>query len=328
VLGLLPVGLTTGTDMHGGDQRVAAVRRRGGELVAIEAGLAALAAVAHLGVDCGADPVRASPAMKPRNTVLIGVEVLADQLAQQVVRGLDLLVLEQSVRPLDGLQRPLSVLRDPGEHPLALGLLPPATLRLLAWPLVLKLKPSIQLLAGPWVDRRDRVDQLLDSVTDQPDSVLGGGCPEHRGGIDDLLSRPVQHPQLLREPQRVIKRQPLLLVQQQPGTEPGQRRRMPPLMIDRQPERNLPPQIPRHALHRLLITNTSPVLQQHHLRQKRRRDRRPTHPLRITLREVPITHDPITMLRQQREERPLGKRPRQHRRIKHPYQERLSSKHA
>jgi hypothetical protein len=79
--------------------------------------------------------------MKPRNTVLVDVEVLADQLAQQIVSGLDLLVLEQPVRPLDGLQRPLGVLRDPGEHPLALGLLPPATLRLLTRALVLKLKP-------------------------------------------------------------------------------------------------------------------------------------------------------------------------------------------
>ena len=29
-------------------------------------------------------------------------------------------------------------------------------------------------------------------VTDQPDGVLRGGCPEHRRGVDDLLRRPVQ----------------------------------------------------------------------------------------------------------------------------------------
>jgi hypothetical protein len=103
--------------------------------------------------------------MKPRHTLLVDVEVLADQLAQQIMRGLDLLVLEQPVRVLDGLQRPLGVLRDPGKYPLALGLLPPATLRLLTRPLVLKLKPRIQSLAGLRVSCRDCVDQLLDPVT-------------------------------------------------------------------------------------------------------------------------------------------------------------------
>src|ERR1035438_895601 len=111
--------------------------------------------------------------MKPRNTVLVDVEILADQLTQQLVRGLDLLVVKRPVRLLDGLQRPLGVLRDPGEHPLALGLLPPTTLRLLTRPLVVKLEPRIQLLAGLRVACRDRGDQFLDPVTAPAPGGLG-----------------------------------------------------------------------------------------------------------------------------------------------------------
>ena len=117
-------------------------------------------------------------------------------------------------------------------------------------------------------------------------------------------------------------------MQQQPGAELGQRRRMPPLMIDRQPQHDLPPQIPRHALHRLLVGHPGPVLQQQHLRQQRRRDRRATHPRRIALREVLIAHDPIAMLSQQREERPLRQRPHHHHRIEQPHLSRLNREHA
>jgi hypothetical protein len=77
-------------------------------------------------------------------------------------------------------------------------------------------------------------------------------------------------------------------------------------MIDRQSQRDPPPQIPRHTLHRRLGAGARPMLQQHQLRQQRRRDRRPTHPRRVALREVPITHDPITVLGQQREKDPSG----------------------
>jgi len=35
-------------------------------------------------------------------------------------------------------------------------------------------------------------------------------------------------------------------------------------MIDRHPKGDLSPQIPRHTLHRLLITDPRAVLQQHH----------------------------------------------------------------
>ena len=73
----------------------------------------------------------ARAAMQPRHAVIVDVEVLADQLAQQPVRVGDPLVVEQPVGLLDRPQRPLGVLGDPGEHPLALGPLPPATIRLL-----------------------------------------------------------------------------------------------------------------------------------------------------------------------------------------------------
>ena len=56
---------------------------------------------------------------------MIDLEVLADQLAQQIVRRFDRLILEQPVGLLDGRQCPLGVLRHPGQHPLTLSLLPP-----------------------------------------------------------------------------------------------------------------------------------------------------------------------------------------------------------
>lgn len=328
MFGLRSVVLPTRRDVHGRDQRLRAVGGGRRELVAVKALLAALAAVAHLGVDRRDDPVAAGSTMQARHAVLVDVEVLADQFAQQLVCRLHHIIIEQPRRPLDRGQRPLSVLGHPGEHPFPLGLLPPATIRLLARPRVVELKPPSELLAGIRVGRFDRADQLLDSVADQPDGVLGSGRPQHRRGIDDLLGGPIEHPQLPGQPQRVLERQPLLLVQQQPRPVLGQRRRMPALMIDRQTQRHLPAQIPRHRLHRLLIRGARAVLQQHHLRQQRRRDGRTAQPRRIALREVLITHNPITVLCQQREKRPLRQWPRQHRRIEHPNLRRLSSKHA
>lgn len=102
----------------------------------------------------------------------------------------------------------------------------------------------------------------------------------------------------------------------------------PALMIDRQPERDLPAQIPRHALHRLLIRDAGAVLQQQHPGQLRRRDRRPPHPRRITRREVFVAHDPMPMLGQQREERPLRQRPSKLSRIKEPDLARHHREHA
>jgi hypothetical protein len=103
---------------------------------------------------------------------------------------------------------------------------------------------------------------------------------------------------------------------------------MPALVIDRQPERDLPAQIPRDTLHRLLIRSSRPVLQQQHLGQLRRRNRRAPHPLRIAGREVIITHDLIPMLGQQRKKRPLRQRPNKLGRIKEPHLCRRRRKHA
>ena len=55
----------------------------------------------------------ARAAMQPRDAVVVDVEVLADQLAQQPVRLADRLVVKQPVGPLDGPQRALGVLGDP-----------------------------------------------------------------------------------------------------------------------------------------------------------------------------------------------------------------------
>ena len=131
--------------------------------------------------------------MQPRDAVVVDVEVLADQLAQQPMRRLDSLVVEQPVGLLDGPQRALGVLGDPGQHPLALGLLAPAAVGLLARPRVVELQAVIKLARGLLVDRRDRVKQLADAVTDQPDRVLRRGRAEHRRRVDDLLDRPVEH---------------------------------------------------------------------------------------------------------------------------------------
>ena len=102
----------------------------------------------------------------------------------------------------------------------------------------------------------------------------------------------------------------------------------PHLVIDRQIERSLPAQIPANALHRILVRHPGPVLQQQHLRQQRRRDRRPPHPSGIAVREIGITHDPMTMLSQQRIERPLRQRAHHLSGIKHPDLSRLSREHA
>src|SRR3954471_4694285 len=68
--------------------------------------------------------------MQPRDPVLVDVEILPDQLTQQIMSSLDRLVVEQTCLR-DGPQRPFGVLGDPGEHPLALGLLAPAAIGLL-----------------------------------------------------------------------------------------------------------------------------------------------------------------------------------------------------
>ncbi len=256
--------------------------------------------------------------MQPRDTVVIDVEVLADQIAQQPVRVGDALVVKQPVSPLDGTQRALGVLRDTRQHPLALGLLTPATIGLVVGLGVVEIQAVIEALPRTLIDGRDRVEQLLDAVANQPDGVLRGRRAEHRRRVDDLLDRALKQPDLLGQPERRLQRHSLLAMQQQPRAVLRQRRRMPALVIDREPKRDLPPQIPRDRLHRRLIRQAGPVLQQQHLRQQRRRDRRASHPSRVARSEVLITHDPVTVLGQQRVKRALRQRPRQQRRIEHP----------
>jgi hypothetical protein len=82
----------------------------------------ALAAVAHLRVDGRDDPVGARAPMQARNAVVVDVEVLADQLAQQAMSVGNALVTEQPVRLLDRLLRALGVPRDPCQHSLPLSL--------------------------------------------------------------------------------------------------------------------------------------------------------------------------------------------------------------
>ena len=159
------------------DQRLGRVRRRRTELVAVKALVLALAPVAHLGIDGRDDPVGARATIKPRDAIGVDVEVLADQLAQQTVRLLDALVVEQPVRALDRPQRTLGVLRHAGEHPLTLGLLAPATVRLVVRALVVELQ-TVSQPAGPLaINIGERIDQLAHPVANQPDRVLGGRRP-------------------------------------------------------------------------------------------------------------------------------------------------------
>src|SRR4051812_33859936 len=80
----------------------------------------------------GDDPTRPDPAVQARDVVVVEIEILADQLGQHVVRGLDRLVIEQPVGLLDRSQCLQRVGRNPRQHPLALGLQAPLTVGLLA----------------------------------------------------------------------------------------------------------------------------------------------------------------------------------------------------
>jgi hypothetical protein len=74
-------------------------------------------------------------------------------------------------------------------------------------------------------------------------------------------------------------------VQQRPRPIAGQGARAPARVVDRQPERDLPAQIPHHRLHRPLIRAAGAVLQQQHLGQLRRRDRGTAETVRIAVSE-------------------------------------------
>src|ERR1039457_2690662 len=86
-------------------------------------------------------------------------------------------------------------------------------------------------------------------------------------------------------------------------------------MVNRQIKRDLPAQIEANGIHRTLIRKPVAIGEQQHLREQARRDRRTPAKRGITLREVHITHDPLTMLRQQRTKRVLRQQIRAPRRI-------------
>ena len=104
MLGLGSVLLAGGRDIDGGDQRHLGIGDGRRELEPSKRWCWLFAAVTHLRSHDRDDPVGARAAVQPRHAVIVDVEVLADQLAQQPVRVSDLLVVEQPVRALDGLQ--------------------------------------------------------------------------------------------------------------------------------------------------------------------------------------------------------------------------------
>ena len=100
---------------------------------------------------------------------------------------------------------------------------------------------------------RHGVKKVIDAVAHQAHGVLRGRCTEHRRGVDDLFGRGVEQPELLGQAQRVLERQALLAVQQKPGAELGERRRVKAAVVDGQAERCLPAQVPFKRLHRRLV---------------------------------------------------------------------------
>ena len=131
LLGLRAVVSARVADLDRGNQRLLAVGDRNVQLEAIKALGLRLAAVADLRIDRRDDPPLPGTAMQPRDAVIVDIEVLTQQLTQEPVSLGDCLIIDQPLGLLDRAQRPLGVLRDPGQHPLPLGLDPPATIRLL-----------------------------------------------------------------------------------------------------------------------------------------------------------------------------------------------------
>jgi hypothetical protein len=103
----------------------------------------------------------------------------------------DGLLDEQLAGVLDRRQRPLGILSNPREHPLTLGVLASAVIRLLVRLRVVELQRAIDPAGGIGIDAGDPFEQLLNAVTDQPHGVLGRCRPEHRGRVDDLLHRAI-----------------------------------------------------------------------------------------------------------------------------------------
>ena len=188
-------------------------------------------------------------------------------------------------RPARPRAAPSRLLGHSREHPLTLSLDPPATIRLFGGLRVVELKTIDQRPAGLLVDRRDRVDQLLDPGR----TSLTVSCVAAAPNIGvESRSAPPARPTSPTPPRDATCSQapgaPCRATTTGRGT--SSTRRMPAPVIDRQPERDLPAQIPRHRLHRLLISSPHRYANNNTFANTDGGiDGDP--PLRIALREVP-----------------------------------------
>ena len=188
---------------------------------------------------------------------------------------LDGLLREQAVGLLDGAQGALGVLRYARQHPLALRLDAPAAVGLLCRPRVIELEPSVQALRGLRVDRPDGVEQLCARP-----SARAARCPGWLRRRASAWSRRSARPGRRAGPAPRPARGSLSSTRRSlPRSNRRARKRVsaaraPAAVIDRQPERDLPAQIPGHRLHRLLVGEAGAVLEQQQLGQLRRRNRR------------------------------------------------------
>ena len=304
--GVVAVVLVAGRDRDRGHHRRLRVGRDV-QLVAGEAARVGLAAVAHLGVVRGDDLPRPAAVPRPRpSLVVVGARTPGRRSRATAARP----------------RRPPRQRRAPGRarRPAARAgrrwRPRPASLR---GRLVVPVRrpasragarsrtPTPRAAARPRraSSARDGVDQLAHRGADQRDRVLDRRRAEHRRGVDDLLDRALQQPELGGQLERALEHDPFLAVQQQPRAELDQARRVKPGMIDRQIQRDLPAQIKPQRLHRAPVREPVAIGQQQHLGQQARRDRRAPPARRIALGEVLVADDPIAVLGQQRVDRAL-----------------------
>ena len=263
--------------------------------------------MAHLRIVRREDLARAAGTAGPRDVLVVDLELLADDLAQQARRLAHALVRDQRIVAFDGLQCPGGVACDLDQQRRPRVFVFPVTLGLDAGAGVVKAKLATQPTRCARIARPDRIDQLANRSSDQRDRVLDCSGAEHRCGIEDLLHRLRDQPQLTGQFKRALEHQPLLAMQQKPRSEMDQARRVKPGMVDRQIKRDLPAQIKPHRVHRPLVRQPLAEGEQQNLGQEARRDRRTTVIRRVTLGEVLITHDPLAVLSQQRVDRPIRK---------------------
>ena len=260
--------------------------------------------------------------MQPRDAVLVDVEVLADQLAQQPVRRR---------RPRSSATRSpaCSTARrarsascgDPGQHPLALGPLAPAAIRLLARPRRSRTpSPSSSARRRLCVDAR-RPRRAACARRDE----RAGPCPAsppRRASASSRRSAPPARPaSRAPRPARSVFSSASALLADAATTAPGTSSTTSDASPRDRPAaraRSSSADPTRSASIAGSSESAGAILQQHHLRQLRRRDRRPPDPRRITRREILIAHDPITMLGQQPRRTTPPATAEQLRRIKEP----------